>query len=80
MSDKVYLVMVWVYVENEDEPHIEVTGVFTTEEKAIKECITELHFYGDFLLDKANHIPGELWPVENPYPIKKELCIESIQT
>lgn len=70
--------MIWAYKENKNDPHLEVVGIFSTEEKAISNCLTENNFYGEFNLDEANHISGEPWPTISPYPKQKEVCIDSI--
>jgi hypothetical protein len=56
-----YLVLKWVYDEKED-PHIEVVGVFSSKEKAKKECLTALHFWGELEVDKSSHGEGKPWP------------------
>ena len=69
-SMKIFLVCEWAYFKDEETPHIEITGVFSTEQKAVTACITDHHFYGEFELDKANHEKHTPWPTEDPYPIK----------
>ena len=67
---KTYLVCVHVESTDENPAGLEVIGVFSSKENAIKECKTEYHFWGEFEIDKAMHKKGEKWPTDDPYPIE----------
>ena len=70
--EKVFLVCEWVHTEemtDRTQPHIEMIGVFSTEEKAVNACLTEHHFYGEFDLDRAE-LGTDPWKTKNPFPKK----------
>jgi len=68
---KMYLVCEHVKITEENRTGLEIIGVFSTKEKAIRECLTGNYFWGEFELDKAMHENGVKWPTKDPYPIKQ---------
>lgn len=72
---KTFFVCEWVWDDEMDDrpnPHIEMVGVFSTKEKAVAECLTDQHFYGEFILDQSNH-ETKPWPTKDEYPKRKSI-------
>lgn len=67
---KVFFVCEYVAVTSENPTGLEMVGVFSSKVKAVAECKTEKHFYGEFEIDKANHEKGVPWMISDPFPHK----------
>ena len=67
---KLYLVAEWVVPKNEGDSNIEITGIFSTKEKAVNECKDENYFFGELELDNAIHEKHVKWPTNDPFPVK----------